>query len=76
MRKLRPGTVGLPDKNAGHSVKIRVLLVVQWVKNSTNIHEDAGSRPGFLALLSGLRIWRCRKLWQMWLRSGLAKALA
>ena len=29
-----------------------------------------------LALLSGLRIWRHRELWQMWLGSGVAVALA
>ena len=32
-----------------------------------------------LASLSGLRIWHCRELWyrlQMWLRSGVAVALA
>ena len=32
-----------------------------------------------LASLNGLRIWRCPKLWcmsQMWLRSGIAVAVA
>ena len=31
-----------------------VPIVVQWVKNPTRIHEDAGL---ILASLSGLRIW-------------------
>ena len=38
----------------------RVPVVAQWVKNPTSIYEDAGS---ILALLSGLRIWHCHKLW-------------
>ena len=49
--------------------------MVQRVKNAASIHEDAGSIPG----LSGLRIWRCRKLWCRWwtqLGSRVAVAVA
>ena len=51
---------------------MRVPTVVHWVKNQHSVHEDE-VQP--LALLSGLRIWRCRKLRlraQKWLSSGLA----
>ena len=44
--------------------------MAHWVKNPTSIHEDSGS----VALLSGLRIQHCHKLWhrlKMW-RSDLA----
>ena len=40
--------------------KVGVLVVVQWVKNLTSIHEDVCS---ILALLNGLRIQCCYKLW-------------
>ena len=46
--------------------------MAQWVKNLTSIHEDLG-------LLSGLRIWRFRKLWcrsQTQLGFGVAVAVA
>ena len=32
-----------------------------WVKHPSCSHEDAGS---ILASVSGLRIWRCHKLWR------------
>ena len=50
--------------------------MAQWVKNPTNIHEDVVPS---LALLHGLRVWRCCELWgrlQMGLRSGVAVAVA
>ena len=53
-----------------------VPVVAQQVKNLTSIHEDVGS---VLALLSGLRIQRCRELQQrsqMQLRSGIVVAVA
>ena len=34
--------------------------MAQKVKNLTGIHEDMASS---LALLSGLRIWRCHEVW-------------
>ena len=37
-----------------------VPIVVQWVKNLTSFHEEAGL---ILALLSGLRIQCCHELW-------------
>ena len=46
------------------------------VTNQTSNCEDMGSIP---SLISGLRIWHCHELWcrsQMWLRSGIAVALA
>ena len=49
--------------------------MAQWLTNPTRNHEVAGS----LALLSGLRIRRCRELWcqlQTQLRSHVAVALA
>ena len=52
-----------------------VPVVAQRVKNLISIDEDGGL---ILALLSGLSIWRCYKLWcrsRMWLRSGVAVAL-
>ena len=51
--------------------------MAQWVKNPTSIRKDAGSIR-FIALLSGLRIWRCHKLQRRskaWLRSGVAVAV-
>ena len=53
-----------------------VSLVAQWLMNATRNHEV---RVRFLALLSGLRIQRCRELWcrlQMRLRSHIAVSLA
>ena len=53
-----------------------VPVVAQQVKNLTSNHKDAGSIPGSL---SGLRIWRCCELWcssKMWLRAGVAVAVA
>ena len=50
--------------------------MAQWLTNPTRNHEIAGS---ILALLSGLRIQRCRELWcrsQMRLGSPIAVALA
>ena len=47
--------------------------------NLTRNHEVAGSIPGSLASLNGLRIRCCRELWcrlQMRLGSGIAVALA
>ena len=55
--------------------KIEVPVVAQWLTSPTRNDEVACS----LALLSGLRIWRCRELWcrsQMWLGSGVAVAVA
>ena len=55
--------------------RLVVLLVAQWVKNLTSIHEDA---VPFLALLSGLRTWLCSKLWcrlQMYLRFSVIVAV-
>ena len=66
---------------------IRVVPVVQWVKNLTtgvpvvaqwltNLTRNHEVRS--LASLSGLAIWRCCELWcrlQMRLRSGVAVAL-
>ena len=52
-----------------------VPVVSHWVKNPTNIHEDADLIPG----LSGLRIRCSCKLWhrfQMRLGSGVAVAVA
>ena len=52
--------------------------MAQHVTNPTSIHEDVGSIPGPLALLSGLRTQRCCELWcglQTWLRSGIAMAV-
>ena len=46
-----------------------VLIVAQWVKNPSSIHENAGRIPG--PPLSGLRIWRCCGCgvdWQLQLR--------
>ena len=30
------------------NVNLGVLIVTQWVKNLTSIHEDAGSIPGLI----------------------------
>ena len=46
-----------------------VPVVAQWVKNLTSIYKWFRS----LASLNQLRIWRCHELW---LKSGIAKALA
>ena len=48
--------------------------MAQWFTNPTSIHKDTG----FLALLSGLRIWCCWELWyrsQMQLESCIAVAV-
>ena len=42
-------------------VKAGVLIVVQWVKNLTGIHEDAGSFPDLTQWVSGIQY--CHKLW-------------
>ena len=50
--------------------------MAQWLTNLTRNHEVVGSIP---ALLSGLRIQRCRELWcrlQTRLESRVAVALA
>ena len=52
--------------------------MAQWLPHLTRNHETADSVRS-LALLSGLRIWRCHELWcrsQMRLRSAVAVALA
>ena len=52
-----------------------VPVVVRWVNNPTNMHEDAGSIPG---PISGLRIQCCPKPQcrsQTWLRSVVAVAV-
>ena len=56
--------------------QIGVPAVAQWLMNPTRNHEVAGSVP---ALVSGLRIRRCRELWcrlQTRLGSCVAVALA
>ena len=53
-----------------------VPIVAQWLRNPTENHEVLGSIPG---LTRGLRIWHCCELCcrsQMWLRSGVAVAVA
>ena len=57
------------------NVQEGVPAVAQRVENLTRIHEDAGR---YLALISGLRIQRCCKLWYrswMWLGSGVDVAV-
>ena len=39
---------------------VGVPIAAQRGKNQHSVHEDVGS---ILALLSGLRIWHCHKLW-------------
>ena len=34
--------------------------MAHWVQNPTGLHEGV---VGFLAWLSGLRIWHCHELW-------------
>ena len=54
--------IGSPIPTPGYAVK---KMNRQQVKIPTSIHEDAGLIPG----LSELRIQRCHKLCQLWLRS-------
>ena len=36
--------------------RMRVAVVVQWVKNPTSIHEDVGSIPGLAQWVKGSSI--------------------
>ena len=36
------------------NVNLGVLIVTQWVKNLTSIHEDAGSIPGLIQWVKDL----------------------
>ena len=53
---------------------VGVPFVVQWVKNLTSIHEDAGLIPGLTQWVQCC--WRLQCNLQMQLGSGIAVAVA
>ena len=57
------------------TVKPRVPVVAQQIKNPTGIREDVGLNPG---LAPWVKIWHCHELWcgwQTWIRSHVALAV-
>ena len=56
-------------------LNVGVSIVAQWLTKPTRNYE---MRVRSLALLSRLKIWRCRELWcslHSWLGSGVAVAV-